>query len=308
INKILDGVSIYLFDKGVTENIVLDYLAEKYNGPTNIMYDIWKISRGKSKYTYLIEERLICQALYISLYSQKNIEVFQSYLQNNEIEKELDLIKGFLSYYSCLYLRDEINLSEDLFDYIKGMINYYDNKICTLAYLKNISLKQLNDLTEEEIIYIDFNINKMYDNGIIMSFYKRFNNLIKLPGDLLDKQFIQYVSSPDNKVFIHYRLNDNEIINEQMEHIIVGLHIKEIRLFYGEELTYYITENNDKQLTSSKIFKLTMDNNFIERRSKYNQLNNILKAIEDKNENQAKELMKEYAKEKYIVSKLIKSL
>lgn len=308
INEILNEISIYLFEKGITDSFVLEYLLEKYNGPTITMYDIWKTSRYKVNNLFLMEERLICQTLYVSSYRQEDIEVFQSYLNNNDIEKNLNLIKAFLSYYSFLYLRNKINISSDLFEYIKGMINYYNNKVCTLSYLKNLSLSQLDNLTEDELAFIDYNINKMYDEGIIMPFYKRFNNVIKLPGDIIDKQFIQYISSPHNKVFIHYRLNDNEIINEQMEDIIAGLHIKEIRLFYGEELTYYFTENNDDQLTSSKIYKLSIANDLIERKSKYSQLNNMLKTMENNKQDQLKELMKEYAKEKYIISKLIKPL
>lgn len=65
---------------------------------------------------------------------------------------------------------------------------------------------------------------------------------------MADFLYAEYHTSPKAAVTIHYRLHqefETEWINEPMRHILGGIFIRTFRLFAGEEIEYYISEQDE---------------------------------------------------------------
>ena len=86
------------------------------------------------------------------------------------------------------------------------------------------------------------------DKGILLPFFRKYAGNAEVPEELADFLYAEYHTSPKAAVTIHYRLHqefETEWINEPMRHILGGIFIRTFRLFAGEEIEYYISEQDE---------------------------------------------------------------
>jgi predicted transcriptional regulator len=120
-----------------------------------------------------------------------------------------------------------------------------------LAYLKYYSENPMK-VGETESPIIEEYLTKLINQGIYMSFFKNFldERGIEL-SRFSDKTIIEYKTDPGKRVFIHYIIEgddeeNGEYVTEEMRDMYGGVHAKAFVLFFGENLLYYITEENDE--------------------------------------------------------------
>ena len=86
------------------------------------------------------------------------------------------------------------------------------------------------------------------DKGILLPFFRKYAGNAEVPEELADFLYAEYHTSPKAAVTIHYGLHqefETEWINEPMRHILGGIFIRTFRLFAGEEIEYYISEQDE---------------------------------------------------------------
>ena len=86
------------------------------------------------------------------------------------------------------------------------------------------------------------------DKGILLPFFRKYAGNAEVPEELADFLYAEYHTSPKAAVTIHYRLHqefETEWINEPMRHILGGIFIRTFRLFAGEKIEYYISEQDE---------------------------------------------------------------
>ncbi len=120
---------------------------------------------------------------------------------------------------------------------------------------------------------------------------------------------MEYRTEPGSKVFLHYSLDTEEKEQleyriEKMEHIYEGIYGKQMILFYGEKLQYYISEENESGtgLTESDAVSISHWNS-IGRDSRYDMLNDMCVSVEMQDEQTLAELMEQYLKKQKLVEK-----
>ena len=135
-----------------------------------------------------------------------------------------------------------------------------------------------------------------------------------MPGmeALADKTFVSYKTEPKSRVIIHYlKRKDSEekesYRREEMKEIYFGVYVKEFVLFYGEELQYYITEEqeNQEQLTESGI--LTKDENKeFSKESRYQMINEMAIAQTLEDYDSVKQVLEEYWQTEFVADQVFK--
>ena len=233
-------------------------------------------------------------------------EIFDEYYRCG---MNIKVIKAFIFYNSYNYFVKETEINNYIFKYIFKEL--YDKKpvhdICILAYLKYCSEK--DSLSGEEINIVQELVFEMNRKNIFFEFFRKFKKYFRLSAAYEDKTIVEYRTNPDYKVYIHYILetgydtSDTYTVKE-MKQVVNGVFTADFTLFMGEQLKYYITEENgcEQVVTESRNLSLSdrciMDNK--EEDSRYSRINDLI-MVKDLNECSTVENM---AAEYLVTSKL----
>ena len=307
-NRVFLEVCYSIFCQGKYDESVLKYLVHNFYGTTFEMNQIWKAARAFDVDTFLLEDRLLAQMLFAETFIEESIPVFRSYYRSGCNRK---LVRAALSYYAYCCLMDRQSLTQELFDIMKREVGYEENDVCVLAILKYYSEQEI--LTDNEINYIDLQLQKMAEKGIHLPFFRRFGDRTRISRSMLDLSYIQYRTEQGRKVSLSYAIvpaqsKEEEVtLSEQgcrqmMEHMICGIYVSEFVLFCDEELIYEIYEGTARGL--KQFFRGTLEAvkpEDCEGKSLFGLLNRIVKPGQEPSE--ALERMGEYIRADYVIRK-----
>ncbi len=295
--RLLIDISMYAYRKGKYNENLLRYLGTYLYSSTEEMYQVWLSCLDYEYHDRDMSEKLLAQMLFTKTYINKADKVFKEYCilgANPKIKKAYLFFKAYESFVH------EAAVDDSEFDFIYNELSL-DNPIpelCKLALIKHYSS---DDKLSEEAIELSKNvIESMCSKGKMFGFFNEFARYFKLPSILKDKTFVEYHTSTDAKVYIHYKietgtLEDKEYQVSEMVSAYSGVFVKDFILFYGEKIIYYLTEevHGKTNVTESKSLSkedegLTSDN------SRYGMLNDMMVCADMKEESTLKDLTMQY--------------
>ncbi len=241
-NEFLIGLADVTFRAGKYNDVILIYLCKYYNGPTKHMAEIWKAAGEFDIDTFDLEERIITQMLYSTDFVEQIDEIYESYCQGGGREM---VCMAYLTYFSQLYLCKDAIVATDVFSQIeyRRLMQQELNDTQCLALLKNYS--ELEEMTEVQYRIADEFLLDFTSQGIYFEFYKNLDQRLVEKYHLNDKFFVEYHTKPGALVSISYQMNDNSYREEEMLEVYDGIFVKTFILFFGDTLSYYITETDE---------------------------------------------------------------
>ncbi len=312
-DELLINLAYYVFKNGKCNKVLLSYLCHHYEGPAFSMFEIWKRCRDldwEQKNLERLEQKILSQSLFIEQVSFEYFEVFASYYERGIKEKDsekINLIWAFLFYTSYRYVVHKEKIDTKMFDILKKEVGSKNCEIGKIALLKHYSEKK--SLTEEEKEFSDFQIHKFAQQNIIFPFFVNFKNKLVIPKKIASKFYVEYKANPEKKVYISYAFAGRELLKfatEPMNQIYPGVFTKGFTLFYGEELDYYIYEEEQelelKTITESSSVKMELSEETGENRQDL--LNLMLLAMELQDEKTLITSMEQYIRRKHITETL----
>ena len=124
-----------------------------------------------------------------------------------------------------------------------------------------------------------------------------------IPQRIAGKHYVEYYANPEKKVFITYAFSKKDglkFITEPMRQVYAGIFVKELVLFYNEELDYYIYEENQGQKVITQSDSVILEDIPDDTgENKQNLLNLLLLALELQDDKTMLEVMEEYIKRKH---------
>lgn len=295
----LVSICYYIYSQGKYDEAILNYLVTYYRGSTIDMLALWQSARDFDIDTRNLEEGLLVQILFTESYHEDNFNVFLNYY--NKVTNHL-IVRAFLTYSAYKYLIHDDCIADELFPIMRRELNYEENDVCLLAWLKYSSHNR--DFAENDINFISYNIDRLDRQGIVLPFFRNYRDVIKLPKRITERYFVEYKTNPKKQVFLHYRLLDNiseEFVTERMTNIYLGIHVKELLLFYNEVLQYYVTEEEEDTISTTEIFNVRFEEDNSLDNSKYNRINRMLKALDSQDEDCLLDMMADYVETEYII-------
>lgn len=290
-------ICYYVFSQGKYDESILRYLIRYYEGSISDMLSIWRAAKGFEVECSLLEERLLTFMLVSESFRNEAYEIFEAYYK--EVTNSL-MVRAFLTYAAYRYLVHEESIPEDLVKVMKRELNYEENDFCLLAWLKYNAGNA--KLTEQELIFVGYNLQKLVKQGIVLPFFQAYGNRVALPDKITDKYIVTYHGDPKKQIFIHYRLQDKQdsFKTERMTNVFNGIHSKEFVLFYNENLEYYITEETEEGILTTDIVSLQFqyEDNRIST-ANYHSLNQMLMAYEQQEEEKLLNMMEDYIRQEY---------
>lgn len=290
----------YIYSQGKYDDKILNYLVNYYYGSTDDLLSLWKAALDFDVDTRVLEERLLVQILFTESSHADNFNVFINYY--GKVTNHL-IVKAFLTYYAYRYLVYDESMPDGLYSIIRRELNYEENDICLLAWLKYNAGN--TGFSDNDLNFISYNIDRLDRKGIVLPFFKEYKNVIKLPKRITERYYVEYRTNPRKQVFIHYKLVRNngggEYTTELMPNTFLGIHVKEFMLFYNEELHYYISEEQEERVNISDTFVIKFMPDDMTDDTKYNRINRMLMALESESCDGLLDMMEDYVGKEYII-------
>lgn len=308
-SKEITSITAQCFFKGKYDETILTYLCKHFIGMTKDMRKLFTASINFDIDIYSLCENILIQMLYTGYFVSERMDIFKKYLS---LGGSSDVIKAFVAQ-SCFdfFVKEQL-VESVIFDEVAKMW-HRNEKLLTinrLAYVKFFS-ENKHLLNEEKRENVRRFLDILIAEGVYFSFFKEFIE----PGmeeinRFTDKTFIEYKTDPGKRVMIHYIVergedSKGEYVTQEMPDMYGGVHTLPFVLFFGENLLYYITEeeNGDEQLTESgSISKSDIGRNVAT--SRFDEINDIVIANTLQDYETCEDLLYEYHKREYIISKL----
>ncbi len=296
------------FDKGKYNVSMLQYLSSNYKGSSKNMRNIFKAASNFELETFDLCERLLMQILSTKAYIGDETEVFKAYVAggpNTNVEA------AFLTYRSVEYMRDDRVIGPYLIlDIGRVYRRGYKLPLVThLAYLRYFAENEEERPNADEKILQEFLQEIVIEKELMVPFIQKYANM---PGmeSLADKTFVSYKTEPKTRVVIHYLKNYEAeervgYSREEMKEVYFGVYVKDFVLFYGEELQYYITEEqeNQEQLTQSGILQKDENREF-SKESRYQMINEMAIGETLQDYDTVSQILEEYWRTEFVVDKV----
>lgn len=250
VDDFLLRVSFFLFEKNLENITILTYLAMYYYGNTRQMEQLWLATRNLKIDCFDLEERILVQMLYTEAYLQNCDEIFAHYMESNG--KKL-VQQAYLAYFSFRYVVHEAMRNQFILGRIEIAIEKGDDVLDMekLALLKGYS-------EDEKISDKNYNLAFLLYQEFVMKrvrlgFFKDLPLEITSQYPINELRYLEHRTKPGTKVVIHYRIDREEFVHEEMDVLFPGVYGKEFILFFGDTFEYYISEwiNNEEQTVVS---------------------------------------------------------
>ena len=313
-DKIPDNLLIKLchfaFVNGKYDEVLLRYLVENFNGLTKQLRNIWKAAKNFEIDTFPLLERLIIQMLYAHTTVGEKEEIFEEYSRSATGTK---VQLAYLSYCSFEYFAKERLTDERVFDHITSLYRLGENinDACKLALLKYYSEERDKRTEKIKSMLTEFLVDFMHRNTYF-KFFSKFVDLVPEISDYLDKTIIEYRTNPNYRVMLHYILENGQDMDEtyhteEMRNMFGGVFTREFILFFGENLQYYITEeqNGKEVLTASDSLSVS-DTSDSRVESRYTMLNDMVVSRTVQDDNTLLDIMREYVEADAFAHKVFK--
>ncbi|MGN0986436.1 MAG: DUF5717 family protein, partial [Otoolea sp.] len=300
-------IAYQVFLEEKNDSVILDYLCEHYNGTIDQMYRILIQGIREHVETYDLEERLVAQMLFTGN-TERLDKVFDLYASRKKTGE--NVVRAYFTVKSAQYFLDGQPTEDKVFTYLESAVYNSVEKdkvpeIYLLALTKYYST--LPELSEEQRRLCQTVVDVLIEAGMIFAYFKDLARFIIIPGDILDKEMIEYHGRKEVKPYLRLRIlpEEEEFHYEEMRPVYKGIYIREKVLFEGEIMEYQILEEQDDErkivaegsISCREVVTRAPGNRFA-------CLNEMSLSQDLKNEPALKEKMEEYVKKDAAVAAL----
>lgn len=300
----------YAFLHGKYDEKGLEFLVEKVSGSTRALRNIWRAATEFDIETRELEERILSQMLYTRAFVGERDEIFESY------KKHVALPVVELAWYTNNAF-EYVVMDEILDDaFFKGLLNFALegktlNNICALALVLYFSREITRPDGQEHISETVLGLIASYiryfiDRHIVLDEFMVFSDIVDELALYDGQHFIEYKADQISTVLLKYVLEDEDgdeirYSSEIMKNIQSGIFSKNILLFFGEKLKYYIAEGSGGNNSINKSFRVDRsDIGSTGIASRYSAVNDMLACFEMGDDTSLVKLMDIYRRKKYV--------
>lgn len=307
-NEFLLKLCLFIFRQHKYNESILEYLAGYYYGPAKTMEAVWREAREFELNVFDLEERLLGQMLFTGQVRESAFEIFRDYYN---LGGDGLVSRAYLTWISFEDFVRGNPAPEGAYEYLEKAIAWEENlaDVCGLAYLKELSGRR--HLNEHQRIRAEQMTRDYVKRKLRFSFMKPLLERLGDPRLLEDRTFVEYRANPSHKVVLHYvietpREKNCSYVAERLYPSEPGVFVKEFTLFYGERLTWFITELQEDGSELS-----TPDRSYLEEKedrlltgTKYADLYEMARALSEREIPELEVRLAAYGKKNFMVETL----
>lgn len=243
-DELLLHLSMDVFSQGLADSVILDYLCEHFNGTVGQMYRVLNEAVGQHVETYDLEERLLAQMMFTGN-TELLDRVFSLYVSRKKTSESI--VKAYFTVKCADYFLREQEVDGEVFTYLERAVENSAEKnrvpdIYLMALTKYYaSLPALDGGRAglcRELVEI------LLEEGMVFAYFKDLAAYADIPGDIMDREIIEYHGLRDQKPVLKVRIlpGAEEFSAEEMRQVYKGIYVEEKVLFEGEVMEYRIYE------------------------------------------------------------------
>lgn len=296
----------YIYKQGKYDEHILTYLLKYFEGSLDTMCRMRNSGKEFFLDTYEMDERILVYSMFVRRYVEGGSEILSAYVRAGG---RASVLLAYLTFLSYGYYWKRIPMDETAAALLACIYERESevDEVCHLALLKYYSEKK--KLEEQEKNQVEELLEKYQQMGLRFSFFQNLPNVFRQSYQLDDSIIIEYTASSMSKVTLHYAIGGidaQELVfkSEPMKMMYQGVFSREFILFYGEALTYYVTEENRDRVTVTPKSTVTMPNLDRKGRSRYQMINQMMAARILGKEAVLKETVRRYLQAEKIAEEL----
>lgn len=307
-DEFLVKLCLFIFQNHKYNESILEYLSGYYDGSAEVMEAIWRAAREFELNVFDLEERLLGQMLFTSQLRESAFEIFCDY---HSLGGDGLVSRAYLTWLAFQDFVRGVPAPEGTYEYLEKAIAWEENlaDVCGLAYLKDLSVRK--HLNEHQRIRAEQMLGDYIRRRMRFGFMKTLLERLGRPYLLEDKYFVEYRTNPAHKVVLHYvietpREKSCSYVAERLYPLEPGIFVREFTLFFGERLTWFITEVQDDGTELS-----TPDHSYLEEEeerlatgTKYADIYEMARALSERDLPELEKQMMEYGKKNFMVESL----
>lgn len=307
-DEFLIKLCLFVFQNHIYNESVLEYLAGYYYGSAEVMEAIWREARAFELNVFDLEERLLGQMLFTGQLRDCAFEVFRDY---HSLGGDGLVSRAYLTWLAYEDFVRDCPAPEGTYEYMEKAIAWEENlaDVCGLAYLKDLSERR--HLNEHQRIRAEHMLEGCIRRKMRFGFMKTLLKRLGRPYLLEDKFFVEYRTNPSHKVVLHYvvetpRENSCSYVAERLYPVEPGIFVREFTLFYGERLTWFITEvqEDGTELATPDRSYLEENEEKLVTGTKYADIYEMARILSERDLPELEEKMREYARKNFLVETL----
>lgn len=294
-------MAVYVCREGKYNDDILCYLRNYYDGPVEKLCVLWHKLTGFQLDTFRLEEKILKQCVFANAFPEEADQILRHYLKE---QGNRSVVVAFLAHLCRAKMTGEHPVSEAVLTILDHLANKEvpfstGMKLCLLAYYA-----EQRSLTKEQMSKAAGFLKELNDAGIRLSFFKQLPHELIEQYQLEDKVFIEKRMESGQHVYIHYRVDsgaeesdDSSRRMEVMKEVYHGLYVKELLLFYGETVSWYLTCGEGKE--EIKLEENTTRITKVDTRgtSRFNLLNRILRDLNEGRKLEANAALSRYLRQ-----------
>lgn len=272
-------MTAYVYRMGKYNDDMLCYLRSYYDGPVKELCGLWRRLKGFQLDTFRLEEKILKQAVFAHAFPDDADEILRDYLKE---QGSRTVAAAFLAFLSKAKLLEDHDLPDPLLEIMErlsfgGCTLTTGMKICLLEYYSGKTVLSEDQTKQAEKLLADLDAE-----DVRFGFFRNLPHSLIEKYQIEDRAFIEKRLAPGRKVMIHYRVQQGnhepgEWNTEPMKDVYHGIYVKELLLFYGETVSWYLTdgEGKDEQKLGEDTIRVTSMDTRGE--SRFKLLNRIIK-------------------------------
>lgn len=295
-NESLLRVCCKVFEMEKYDEVMLTYLLEFAEGDTRFLCRLWSAGQKFGLDTFLLEERILKQALRSGFFRSTLYEVFDSYQKHGGSS---DLITAFLTCLSKDLIMKELQPDVRLFHWLSKELLHGEelNGTCRLAWLYGLCGQENPEGEARELAGLI--LGEWTRKGSYFSFFCKLPPALARPEFFEEKTYIEYRTKPSVRVFCYYREPgadaEDSFCVEELNAAYPGVYVKECTLFTGETLEYDLVEQENGESRLVKSGRITKTQPAQIKGSRYQRMDALLAAKGTRQEELLEQYLQEHA-------------
>jgi len=307
-DEFLLKLCLFVFRNHKYNESVLEYLAGYYYGSMEVMEAILQAGEEFELNVFVLEERMLGQMLFTEQFPDSAFEIFCKY---HRLGGDGLVSRAYLTWLAHQDFVLGEKIPRKAYEYMEQSILWEANlpDVCGLAYLKYLTGKE--QLSEQQMLRAGQMIKGYVRRHMRFDFMKSLLERLGEPYLLEDKTFVEYRTNPTHKVVIHYVIesererNCNYVV-ERLYPVEPGIFVKEFTLFYGDRLTWFVTETDEEGEEYSTPDRSLTENREERRQtgSKYAAVYEMARSLKKHDRKLLEQQMQEYGRKQFLVETL----
>ncbi len=240
-------IAFEMLRRGTADAAVLQRIAKDYTGSVTELGGIRDCLSEAGMDTGEIDRRILRQALYTGEMPENRMQILCECREDLKPSLYHTILAQFSHISFAAGNTPEPELLECIREEEKNGVQTAD--ICRILYLRETDLADSMEEEEEELV--QRMLQALVDRKVIMPFFRRLCALDERLLEYRDITIFMYREpglpiGEERHVTFHYQQEGGEFGRKEMRRVYEGCYITGFLLFFGEELHYFITDDEEE--------------------------------------------------------------